>query len=60
LDLATEGAGSQVNFEFDPRQFQDLQIQGLTPFIFNITPIPSLAPLLGYDDQVEIEQVSSL
>ena len=46
LDLRTEGE-AQIFFNMDPRLFENMEIQGMTPVIFKIIPLPGLAPVLG-------------
>ncbi len=50
IDLDREGAG--VDIQFDPAELQrliDTGIDGFAPVIINITPLPSVLPLLGLD-----------
>ena len=44
-NLETKGQG--VNLNIDPAQLQNLDIKGLTPVIFNITPMTDLPLFLG-------------
>jgi hypothetical protein len=48
-----------------PIEMQDLgnieqRIKGFTPVIINVTPIPSLTPLLGLSREEETEELSRL
>ena len=50
IELQREGAG--VDIRFDPAVLESLLergFDGLAPIIINITPIPSIYPLLGLD-----------
>ena len=52
IDLDREGAGADIRF--DPAQLQELidaGIDGFAPVIINITPLPSVLPLLGLEPQ---------
>ena len=52
IDLGREGAG--VDIQFDPTELQeiiDAGIDGFAPVIINITPLPSVLPLLGLEPQ---------
>ena len=52
IDLEREGVG--VDIQFDPAQLQELidaGIDGFAPVIINITPLPSVLPLLGLEPQ---------
>jgi hypothetical protein len=59
LDLQTQGEGETIIFHINPQQFQNFQFQGVSPFIFNVTPLPSLTPLLGQYTPKENQQLSS-
>jgi len=62
IEVDRQGAG--VNIQFDPKAFEpmlNMQIDGFAPIIINITPIPSVLPLLGLEPQREEElEVSRL
>ena len=63
IDLGREGAG--VDIQFDPTELQDIidaGIDGFAPVIINITPLPSVLPLLGLEPAKKEEEltVSSL
>ncbi|MBI5149651.1 MAG: hypothetical protein HZA28_02625 [Candidatus Omnitrophica bacterium] len=52
IDLDRQGAG--VDIQFDPAELQELidtGIDGFAPVIINITPLPSVLPLLGLEPQ---------
>lgn len=49
LDLDVTSS-SPIKFQYDPKAFENIQIDGLVPVIINMTPIPSLYPLLGRTD----------
>jgi len=49
LDLQIQGDGTSSTPPATTWKGEVLQFNGLTPFIFNITPLPSLMPLLGWD-----------
>ena len=52
IDLEREGAG--VDIQFDAAELQELidaGIDGFAPVIINITPLPSVLPLLGLEPQ---------
>ncbi len=58
IDLDREGAG--VDIQFDPAELQgliDTGIDGFAPVIINITPLPSVLPLLGLDPVVREEEM---
>ncbi len=59
IDLDREGTG--VDIQFDPAQLQeiiDAGIDGFAPVIINITPLPSILPLLGLEPQRKEEEVA--
>jgi len=62
IDVDRQGGG--VHVEFDPVPVQeiiDMGITGFTPVIINLTPLPSVLPLLGLAPQRDEEfEVSSL
>ncbi|MBI3617530.1 MAG: hypothetical protein HY210_04850, partial [Candidatus Omnitrophica bacterium] len=62
IDLDKQGAG--VDIQFDPADLQeiiDAGIDGFAPVIINITPLPSVLPLLGLDPATKKElEVSRL
>ena len=62
IDVDRQGAG--MNIQFDPVEIQeiiDMGITGFAPVIINLTPLPSVLPLLGLAPQKEEEfEVSSL
>ena len=50
IDLSRQGAG--VDIQFDAAELQELidaGIDGFAPVIINITPLPSVLPLLGLE-----------
>ena len=50
IDLDRQGEG--VDIEFDPVELQqiiDAGIDGFAPVIINMTPLPSVLPLLGLE-----------
>ncbi len=54
IDLERRGAG--VDIQFDPAELQELidaGIDGFAPVIINITPLPSVLPLLGLEPRRE-------
>jgi len=59
LELQTQGKGNEIYFNYDLPSIENIQIQGLTPFIFNVTPLPNLSPILGLGIK-EKEQALSL
>ena len=57
IDVNRQGGG--VSIQFDPveaQQFIDMGITGFAPVIINITPLPSVLPLLGLAPQREEEE----
>ena len=62
IDVDRQGSG--ISIQFDPIQMQelmDMNIEGFAPVIINITPLPSVLPLLGLAPQREEEfELSSL
>ena len=63
IDLDRQGAS--VDIQFDPAELQDIidaGIDGFAPVIINITPLPSVLPLLGLEPAKKEEglEVSSL
>ncbi|MBI5149751.1 MAG: hypothetical protein HZA28_03155 [Candidatus Omnitrophica bacterium] len=58
IDLEREGAG--VDIHFDPAELQEIiesGIDGFAPVIINITPLPSVLPLLGLEPATKEEQL---
>ena len=54
--------GEKVNFDFGTAGFENLQpdsINGLQPIIINITPLPSIYPLLGLNQPASTEKFES-
>lgn len=47
LPLETQGEGVDFNLPFDPNHLEQIPINGLTPVIFQITPVTDLPLLLG-------------
>ncbi len=47
LNLQTQGEGVDFNLPFDPSHLDQIPINGLTPVIFQITPVTDLPLLLG-------------
>jgi len=63
INVNRQGAG--VGIQFDPVEIQeiiDMGITGFAPVIINLTPLPSILPLLGLAPQKEEDylEVSSL
>jgi hypothetical protein len=63
IEVDRQGAG--VDIQFDPiiklQEIIDVGIDGFTPVIINLTPLPSVLPLLGLDPRKDEEyEVSSL
>jgi len=61
IKVGRQGAG--VDIQFDPVELQniiDLGITGFAPVIINITPLPSVLPLLGLAPREEEYELSSL
>lgn len=69
IDLDREGAG--VDIQFDPRELQKIidagidglvpsEVEGFAPVIINITPLPSVLPLLGLEPRKkeDVEELS--
>ena len=57
--IEVERQGESVSIQFDPIQVQeiiDMGITGFAPVIINITPLPSVLPLLGLAPQKEEEE----
>jgi len=50
LDLETKGEGVEFNLP-TPAELENMEINGLTPIIFNITPITNLPLFLGAKEQ---------
>lgn len=58
IDLDRQGAG--VDIQFDPTPIQDIidaGIDGFAPVIINITPLPSVLPLLCLEPAIKEEQL---
>jgi len=53
LDIQTQGNGLNVSSSLNMEAMENIEINGLVPVIFNITPVPSLQLLLGSIDQDE-------
>ncbi|MBZ0165391.1 MAG: hypothetical protein K8I00_01200, partial [Candidatus Omnitrophica bacterium] len=48
INLLTQSSGTEIRFDNDAlRGLLDQPIQGFTPVIINVTPLPSILPLLG-------------
>ncbi len=47
IDLFIQNDGAPIQFEFDPAQLKDFEVDGFTPLIIKIEPIPSLPLFLG-------------
>ncbi|MCD4779818.1 MAG: phosphoglycerate kinase [Candidatus Omnitrophica bacterium] len=61
FDIQSEGKGMDIDFAFDPANFETMPVNGFIPVIFQISPIsnfPSL--LLGVSDQEEKQQLTQL
>ncbi len=62
IDVDRQGSG--VDIQFDPIQLQemlDMGLTGFTPVIINLTPLPSVLPLLGLEPKREEEfEISSI
>ena len=50
LNLQTQGQGVEFNVPFDPNNLDKIPINGLTPVIFQITPVTDLPLLLGLSE----------
>ncbi len=51
-DIELNRQSTGVNIEFDPNALQQIfssDIDGFKPVIMNITPVPSIFPILGLD-----------
>jgi len=60
IDVDKQGSGS--NIQFDPAAMEsllDMNIKGFVPVIINITPLPSVLPLLGLDAREEEKPLDS-
>ena len=51
LNLQTQGEGIEFNLPFDPNNLEKIPINGLTPVIFQITPVTDLPLLLGLAEE---------
>jgi len=47
LDMQKKGIGIQMDYEFDLQDLPFYEVNGFTPVIINITPIPNILPLIG-------------
>ena len=59
LPAGRQGEGGEVDIQFDPTELQeiiDAGIDGFAPVIINITPLPSVLPLLGLEPQRKEEE----
>lgn len=57
-NITVDKQGSGIDIQFDPIDVQEIKgmnIEGFTPVIINITPLPSILPLLGLQPQREEE-----
>ena len=59
INLETQGQGVEFNLPFDPNHLDQIPINGLTPVIFQITPITDLPLLLGLADE-DSKQLSAV
>jgi len=58
IDVNRQGSG--VNIQFDPVEVQqiiDAGVAGFAPVFINLTPLPSVLPLLGFAPQKEEKEV---
>ena len=57
IDVDRQGGG--VNIQFDPidvQEIMNMDFDGFVPVIINLTPLPSVLPLLGLAPQREEEE----
>jgi len=59
LPLETQGGGVDFNLPFDPNHLDKIPINGLTPVIYQITPVTDLPLLLGLVED-HLEQLSAV
>jgi len=59
LPLETKGEGVDFNLPFDPNTLENIPINGLTPVIYQITPVTDLPLLLGLAED-HSEQLSAV
>ena len=59
LDLQTQGEGIEMDFPFDPQNLDTIPLEGLTPVIFQITPVTNLPLFLGFAED-RSEALSSI
>jgi fructose-1,6-bisphosphatase len=58
-NLNLEQSGEEINFEFDENNNVGTPINGLQPVIINISPLPSIYPLLGMEPHLSEEPALS-
>ncbi len=62
-DIDVNRKGTGVDIQFDPAELQELidaGIDGFAPVIINITPLPSVLPLLGLEPAIKEENQQEL
>ena len=58
LDIRTQGRGIDIPYSASPGALDQIDIPGLTPFIFNIAPVYSLPFILGVNEAPRQEFLS--
>jgi len=60
VDVQIKRDGDGVPLPIEMQDMEHMNIKGFTPVIINVTPIPSLIPLLGLSREEETEEISRL
>jgi len=60
LDIQTQGNGLNVSSPLNMEAMENIEINGLVPFIFNITPVNNLPQLLGVTKKYDTIELSLL
>ena len=60
MTIMNQGPGIDIPIPETPDGWKDVEIDGLTPFIFNIVPLPNIEMLFGERQSTEPDQISYL
>ncbi len=60
MEIRRQGPGVDIPVPENPNGWNDVEIDGLTPFIFNIVPVPNIQMLLGERKKEQSQKISKL
>ena len=60
FDIQSQGRGIDIQLPANPQEWENIDIPGLTPYIFNITPINNLPSFLLGAGKPKVEEQLSL